>query len=341
MRLLLGGAALACSPRANAEDEFEPIRIVYQSVEGCPSESAFVDELRSRTTRANVVTSGERRVFAVSLTVARNKVRGTLVIEAGERSSRRNVEGRTCAEVTSALALITALAVDPHASTKPAEELAPPPKPEPKPEPEPEPPREPTSPPAIDFVPTEPPPIRVEPDARRWSLSVDAGGELRSGAAPRIAPAFGGGIALARDMRALVSPSVRLSASAAPNQTQDTGGSSARFGLAVGRVEACPLRISLAARVAAVPCALGEAGVFSASGENLARVQTTSRSWFGTGASLRTTWQVSHLAFVSGVLSGIVPLRRDRFYAAPGTTLFEVPPVGFAVGLTLGLVLFS
>lgn len=318
---------------------------MYVAPETCSTEQAFVAEVRARTTRAQFTASDEARVFTVTVAPSGARVRGTLVIASGERSSRRNVEGRTCAEVTSALALIAALAVDPQASTKPTSELVTPPAPvtePPRPALVTEPPPLPSSPPALDPTPTEehrlPP---VMPSTSAWGFALDANGELRSGVGPRGAAAFGAGATLARTDGGLFAPSARLSARATPSQTEPVGTAAARFGLYAARLEGCPARVALGPSVIATPCALGEAGALTATGVNLTRQQSTTRSWFGAGASMHTTWQVSHVAFLDGAITGIVPLRRDRFYAGPGTTFFTVPPIGLAVGLSLGFVLFS
>jgi hypothetical protein len=78
----------------------------------------------------------------------------------------------------------------------------------------------------------------------------------------------------------------------------------------------------------------------SARGEALAEPEQRSRSWLAAGGSVEATWMRERF-FVTGELSLLAPLRRDRFFAVPGTTLYEVPAIGLIGGLSLGFVFFS
>ena len=68
-----------------------------------------------------MATPGEAaRAFVVTVTAETATIRGLLSITSlGGSVSRREVTGDTCSEVVSALALITALAIDPSATTAP------------------------------------------------------------------------------------------------------------------------------------------------------------------------------------------------------------------------------
>ncbi len=93
---------------------------------GCPSQEAFKAEVTSRTPRARMGASGEDvRQFVVQFERRDDRVEGRLVVRTGNhRGPTRTVEGATCAEAASALALIIAVAVDPLASTAPADQLS-------------------------------------------------------------------------------------------------------------------------------------------------------------------------------------------------------------------------
>ncbi len=144
-----------------------------------------------------------------------------------------------------------------------------------------------------------------------------------------------------RRARALLAPQFRLSAHAAVSgQTAEAAGAGVVLHWAGARAEICPIRVDLTRSIALRPCALAEIGLLEARGERLADVLTRSRTWIATGGSLRATWESGRVFVTSGV-SLIVPLRRDRFFAAPSTTFFEVPALGVAAGLAFGFVFLS
>ena len=101
--------------RASAEPEH--IRIQFSAAKKCPDGTAFIRALRQRTGRFQLVSGAEQtRVFVVTITRADSFVAGRLEIQGpGTEISLRNVSGNTCDEVMAALALMTALAIDPSA----------------------------------------------------------------------------------------------------------------------------------------------------------------------------------------------------------------------------------
>ncbi len=93
----------------------EPVELQYDVPANCPSRARFSEEVAALTPKAEFVDArpGIRR-FAVAIAVRRGQVSGKLGIEAGGEHSEREVSGKTCKEVVSALALATAIAVDPN-----------------------------------------------------------------------------------------------------------------------------------------------------------------------------------------------------------------------------------
>ncbi len=187
---LLGGALVLAGHPA-AADETEPIRVVYRAPPDCPDEAAFTGQVTARTRRARRAEQGEAaRTFTISIASASaQKTRGKLTIDDPRGpSSSREVSGETCVEVVSALGLITALAIDPRASTAPTLPPAPPSPPSP---PAPPAPREHgPPPPRYDALPwwgpigTPLPVIQEPPPEPSWRLAwgLSFGGE--SGVAP-------------------------------------------------------------------------------------------------------------------------------------------------------------
>jgi hypothetical protein len=97
--------------------EPERVRIQFSAPKRCPDETAFLRALRQRTGRFQLASGAEQtRMFAVTITQTESSVAGRLEIQGpGTGVSLRNVFGKTCDEVMAALALMTALAVDPDA----------------------------------------------------------------------------------------------------------------------------------------------------------------------------------------------------------------------------------
>lgn len=103
---------------APALAEVERVRVEYSAPARCPDEAAFLRAVRQRTGRFQLASGTEpTRTFVVSLEAAETSVTGRLEINGpGTAVSAREISGKTCDEVTAALALMAALAVDPNAS---------------------------------------------------------------------------------------------------------------------------------------------------------------------------------------------------------------------------------
>ncbi|WP_148313540.1 hypothetical protein [Sorangium cellulosum] len=113
---VLAGALAGSDARA----EVQPLRITYEAHEGCPSPGVFLRELTARTSRARAAAPDEAALeVRVRITRSAGATRGRITLGAGEGARVREVGGATCAEVVAALALITALRVDPTASLDP------------------------------------------------------------------------------------------------------------------------------------------------------------------------------------------------------------------------------
>jgi hypothetical protein len=121
-----GLLAVAGAPGlASADGLGEPIHLEYRSPTGCPDEAAFVARIRGRTTAARFVEQGEAaRTFGVVLETG-SPPAGTVTVTEGERGGgARRLEADSCEHVADALALIVALALDPHALAAPTSVVA-------------------------------------------------------------------------------------------------------------------------------------------------------------------------------------------------------------------------
>jgi hypothetical protein len=143
---------MTCALARPAHADTESIALDYRASTGCPGRERFVEQVRALTTKAELVEADPAlRQFRVEAERKGNSVTGRLSIIKDGESSEREVKGKTCGEVVSALALATAIAVDPSVlggepePKEPKEEPPPPPKPplakpeeDRKPEPRPE-----------------------------------------------------------------------------------------------------------------------------------------------------------------------------------------------------------
>ncbi len=151
-------AALLCAALP-AQAEKETIALDYQVGAGCPSRAAFVERVHTFTTKAEIATEAGAalRKFDVRVLRSGSSVRGELTIDDHGAKTTRQVAGTTCDEVISALALATAIAVDPDAlggsttDAPPKPPVAEPPQSSPKPKP------------APDRPPVAPPPTKRKP----------------------------------------------------------------------------------------------------------------------------------------------------------------------------------
>src|SRR5882672_7665894 len=115
-------ALLFCliSVSARADDHVALV-LEYAAPPACPGADRFLDEIAARTSRARPAQPGER---ATTLTVVIKEVaggdKGTLQLQSADgATSARQVSAADCEQVVSALALMTALAIDPNAVTDP------------------------------------------------------------------------------------------------------------------------------------------------------------------------------------------------------------------------------
>lgn len=348
-------AIVLAAPGASAADT-EPIRVRFEAPDGCPGEAAFLDQVRARTAKARVAAPGEKaRTFAVRLTQEGRSIHGRLAIEeSSAQTELREITAERCAEVVSALALITALAVDPQASTAPPARLPAPPLPAPAvtgsigsdpalpggpSAPVAAPPRARLPPnhpapyfhpwswadldilplPAIPWIPPEIPP--------RWRFSAGVEVAAIGGFAPLLA--VGSTLfveAALTDRRAFAfAPSIRLAALQADSGLIGLGPIITRFQLHLARAEVCPMRVMLVDTLAISPCASFDVGALLAQGWASAESGASQRLWAAPGFGGRLRWTIAGEIELQIEASGSFPLVRDTFVVGPGTIVHSVP----------------
>jgi hypothetical protein len=93
----------------------EVVELRYAAPSGCPSRAAFEAAILERTPNVRLAAPAQR-VFEVTIEAVPDGFRGALVVN---RVADKELAAPSCEDLTSALALVTALAIDPTASVAP------------------------------------------------------------------------------------------------------------------------------------------------------------------------------------------------------------------------------
>lgn len=302
---------------ARAQGEV-PLRLRYDAPSECPGADAFFAQVVARTALARPAAAD---AAATELLVTIHSVpgghAGTLELRAGEtETATREVSAAQCDQVVTALALITALAIDPNASTAPIPEPAPV-----APTPVPEPAQTRPAPPA--------PPIR---ERFRFELGAGFGLLANFGSDPTwLVRPF---VELARERQGPFGYSFRLSAARA-HASVVAGEGGVELTLWAGRAEACPLHVALGAPVRLAPCVALDVGQLQARGSGVSPTRQVDRPWLAPGLLTRFELQwLDPLVFeVAG--EAFFPVIRDRFFVNTDNTVYRTRAI--TLGATLGL----
>jgi len=330
--VLLGLTSLAFARNAGGHDvaragtiPVQPdatIGVAYDAPSSCPDASVFMERLRARTAHADLVPAPEVARFAVivsstdTASSARIQFSGAEVLPA-----TRTVSGRTCDEVVTAAALITALAIEaslsgaPPLPADPAETTAP------------NLPSRDTPPP---FSSSEPPPGWLS----GWGLGV--GGGLDS-----LTP--GGGFAwgvfgelAAHAPLALARLTLRGTAGSASVEAR-----SATFTSLMARIAVCPLSFRIAEPFFLIPCAAVDMGRLAGEGEasaQLATPQSAAIFWSSAEAMLLARWHLGAVvALEAGGELGFPLIRHTFVFEWPRRLVYEVPAVETGVHVAFAL----
>jgi len=139
---------LAGAPPVRADEEVVELR--YVAPEGCPAREVVEAAIRARTPNVRLAAQA-RRVFAITIEATNEATndgfRGTLVVD---RVADKELSAPRCDDLATALALVTALAIDPTASA----------------------------------LPRTPPPPAGAVGVRAWSLDAGIGGMVEAGVSP-------------------------------------------------------------------------------------------------------------------------------------------------------------
>ncbi len=335
-------ACLACLFRATSAhaDPASVLSVDYAVPAACPSEGAFEDLVRRRTPVAHFDAAEAEHVLHLRVRAAGATFEGHLSMHAAGGALReRDVSGDDCATVVDALALVTALTLDPHASvaltplapsaaTSPAPEAAaslPPPPAPPSPPPE-----------AKDAIAPKdasaPAPARA---SDRWRFAIGVGPAVWSGVAPDVMLGGTGFVELAPDRTSFFAPSFRLAAVGLANGVFESP--SADIWIVAGRLDGCALRVG--SNVVSVRlCAAVDVGGVHAVAVHIAHPLPAERFWLDIVPLLRGRWAPWGSAwFVDADVGLLLPITRPTFVdTTPDAVVHAVPSVGLNAMATLG-----
>jgi hypothetical protein len=249
------------------------------------------------------------RRFVVDVRTNGRRARGQLRVQNPDGAeSLREVFGDTCAAVVDALALVGALAIDPHAS------LAPLPRPVPVV----------VVPPVVVAVP--PPKPRLKPTSRwRFGAGIDIG--VVEGILPSAALEVAPFLEVSRNGPRW-SPALRLGFVYDVGNKVHTVGGNAKLDWYLGRLDLCPGRIGLGRGFHLDLCARLDVGVVWARGKDVLNPREVLRTWIAPGVVVGVEREFFDRLFLHLGVAVSFPLLRDRFVLDPDFEVEAVPAVG-------------
>jgi hypothetical protein len=332
--LLLTGVSLTRS--GWAADDTDPVRIEYQTEGSCPSKASFVAEVKARLAQRSTPHGPDARLFTVTIRPSGAGSEGQLQIRQHSGAvDSQSIKGASCAEVGSALALVTALAIagDPVLPSASFPELVP------------------SSPAHKNLVlpaptptlrrsvrrPSQPIPELLDPSPPGidWKWSAGASGVVLLSITP--VPAYGGAafVNAAPSGSWIIRPEFRLAAVYVVTPTwAETG---ARWRWWVARAEACPVRIGREAS----ELYLNLCGAFEAGPTGTDRPVAETHAWLALGPEARLAWQHPRGLLLELGAGVRVPLVRWTYsFSAPplrsGRVVHATPAYGPTFTLGVG-----
>jgi hypothetical protein len=307
-------ALAAVAPRAARADESSLIR--YRAPATCPDGNAFIERVRSRTPHVELAREGAAARFVVTVSSTGEESVGRVEF-AREENVARDVAGKTCDEVVSAAALITALAIEATES---------------------------------DPVPATPPPASVvsrteqaseastgAPARRPFGWGAGATVGFDGWSAPGGAYAFGsfGEVSGPTPLRL-----ARIGLRGAIGSTS-IDERAAAFLLLAGRMTLCPVSLELATHLELLPCAGFEVGRLGGRGERSAALPQAGAAailWSAAQAEVLIRWHtLPVVALEIGGELGFPLVRHNFIFEGPTQVIYEVPAMG--AGIHVGVAL--
>jgi hypothetical protein len=334
--------ALGLAPRSvrAAPTETEPIRLDYTAPAGCPDASEFGRRVFERTSKARAARDDETaRTFVVVIETTGTETQGSMVVrQDGMSTVARRVSGKDCEEVARALALATALAIDPEAALTAPEPSGPgvgssvdgPGTTDGTAEPKTKDPAHPADEPSAGSPGAKPASVR------RAALLF--GPSAAFGPAPT--PGFGASAAVEWSSSSpLLLPSALGAELVFLTSAEHTvAGAGSSFDFVFVRPYVCTLGLAFGADVGLVPCIGGALGAVVATGSRIASPVTETRFWAAGELALRLDIALTDDWFIDATGGVVLPFTRYRFlFRTPDTRIHHVPAVTAAAGLRVGV----
>jgi hypothetical protein len=303
----------------------------------CPSQAEFQAEVSKLTSKAHFTTLRRARRVRIELMSSGRDVVGRLVSGDGKNQSSREVRGKDCREVASALAIAVALTIDPAALGLGDTDTAPTPEPDTTPpqpsseEPKPKPERAPTTPKPSTKPALRPPTEVATPVPLLWGISL--GLVLENAWAPRMRPGGRGAVTFG------VGERFRTSVGVTRFLTHEVDDASFGAWLADANVS-----VNLAVLGMLRPFAtIGyEIGAVEAAGTGLPTTVQAQRPWQAGNAGLGLRFEADSFFLQLGG-SLLVPVSRQRYLISDPfgevRVLYEVPRLGLKQETSLGVFL--
>lgn len=291
----------------------EPLRLEWTAHSGCPDDNAFWSALVARSDRVRRASNGEEaRKASVEIVKTQQGSVGRVSIENAEP---RTISAATCREAVEAIAIVTALVLDPSAAAAAAPEADPvATAPAPVAEEAASSARETTSPPP------KPPP--VAPTAKHWQWSIGVGADAFATSKVGVVLTTPISLEVARDI------GLRLSVSRGQSDVvRNVRGPAARFVWSTARFDVCLARGR--ATFALLPCAGLEAGSLAGRPVDVDRPRNDHRLWLAAHLSSRLAaalWEWVDLELEGGAA---LTFARPEFYVNPDFFLYRPAPFVF------------
>jgi len=295
-------ASVMFAAEARAESPTIPVHVVVEAPASCTDEEKFWAEVTSRTSELSLgPATDETPVLFVRAWKVDGVVRGDLTLRTsrGEMLPPRGVVGRTCEEVTSALALALVLALEEGA----LESSAP------------------------------------EPDDERStapSLRRDERPRIETSMGARGILAHVDGLATGVGIYSEVRPpnlagrlSFRLEA-ATWRRTVARSVGEAELTWLLLRAQLCLRPVTT---LALSLCGLVDGGAFTASATQARNPLSYSAPWAGAGLAVNAAWNLSRTLGIEAEAGGLAPFVSDELVLRPNVLMFATPAVVTWVGI--------
>jgi hypothetical protein len=270
------------------------VELRYDAPAGCPERSAFEAEILERTPNVRLGAPAHR-VFAVAIEPTADGFRGALVVD---QVADKELAARSCDDLATALALVTALAIDPTATVS-AQPRAP----------------------------------RPAARARRWSLEGDVDAMVEAGVGPEAL--FGAVIEARAGSGAYQLELAGIAGRDTSTQDDAQDGARARFTWLAGRLGGC--RAWRRRGFAIDGCGHVEVGAVRADGQMIVNQRDLTRLWLAAGLHGSAQLPLDTRVFGLLQLGVSLPIVRDRYIFAPNLSIHETPSVTGWVVVGVGM----